>query len=388
LQRFFVAAKNPHMKHPFLALAPLAMACLTFGCGNSGAQNEPTNAPTAKATPDSSKPSASSGKWEKLVMLPFRDAQGTVVVEMPFPADWKLNANRKPGEPTIEGGNGVKVTDYPLQMFSYNSDPRVQQSYQMAGKTMRPLPDLERLVQEDLVPWAEKRGLKFERQYEVPEVSAMDKWYNDQLFKAMPSQMKITAIGSDWTTESGEKCFILMHLNSSFGQNLQIWSYYCSTLQADKAHYETARKQLIFGLANARYNLQPIAAYNQMEAQKAGQSWAAHNQRMAQNQANFEASQRAFVNRSTAAHDALMAGWNARNAASDKNQERFVDTINERTKVIDPSSGNAYKVESGYNHYWMNADGKYISTDKQDYDPNQDKALNNQKWEELKKTDY
>ena len=140
-------------------------------------------------------------------------------------------------------------------------------------------------------------------------------------------------------------------------------------------------------MANARYNPPPIITYNKTEAEKAGKSWAAHNQRMAQNQANFEASKRAFVNRSNAAHDAIMSNWRERNSASDKTHERFVDTITERSKVVDPSSGHQYKVESGYSHYWMNADGKYLSTGKQDYDPNLDESVNNRKWHELKKTD-
>jgi len=320
-------------------------------------------------------------------MHPFLDAQGTVVVEMPFPAAWKVMSDHKQGEPTIVGPNGIKITDYPLQLFTYNSDPRMQQSYNASGQKMRPMPGVEQIIQQDLVPWAAKQNLQFVRHAEIPEVSKVDKWHNDQLYKAMPAQIQIQAIGTDWATADGDPCFILMHLNVSSGQNLQLWSYWCTGLRADKAHFEAAKRQLIFGLANARYNLKPIMAYNQMEAQKAGQSWAAHNQRMAQNKASFEASQRAFVNRSTAAHDALMSGWNERNAASDKAQERFVDTITERTKVTDPSSGQQYKVDSGYNHYWMNADGKYLSTDKQDYDPNLDKSINNQKWQELKKTE-
>lgn len=400
------------MKHPLLFLLCLTAAWLTVGCGESGpsssAQNNPpseersssietNNAPVAEAAfakvkePEPKKPEVtgvktnSTGSWEKLVMHPVHDAQGTLTMEVPLPAQWKLTSRPKPGEPTIEGPNGVKVVDYPLQMFRFTSDPRMQQMYTQAGQRLRPLPNLEALVQQDLAPWAEKRGLKFVKQYEIPEVTRVDKWFNDQLFKAVPGPMQIAAIGTEWESADGEPCFILMHLNEGTSQQLQIWSYYCSVLQADKAHFETARKLFIFGLSNARYNLEPIAAYNRMEAQKAGQSWAAHNARMAQNQAAFEASQRNFVNRSTAAHDALMQNWNARNVASDRTQERFVDTITERTKVVDPASGQQHKVESGYNHYWINSDGKYLSTDKQDYNPNLDEALNNKKWEELKK---
>jgi hypothetical protein len=195
--------------------------------------------------------------------------------------------------------------------------------------------------------------------------------------------MQIAAIGTEWVTADGDPRFVLMHLVAGTSATLQTWYYFCTELQAKKPHFEAARKQLVFALANAHYNPKPIMAYNEMEARKAGQSWAAHNQRMAQNQANFEASQRAFVNRSTAAHDALMSNWRERNAASDQAHERFVDTITERTKVVDPTSGQLYKVDSGYNHYWMNPDGKYLSTDKQDYNPNLDDTINNQRWQEL-----
>jgi hypothetical protein len=343
--------------------------------------------PPAKPRASEAK-SATSSSWEKLVMRPFRDAQGTLLVEMPFPTSWKLLSRTKPGEPSIEGPNGVKVVDYPLQSFLFSRDPQMQQLYQQTGQRVRALPSVEDLVQQDVRPWAEKRGLKFVKQYEVPEISRMDRWYSDQLYKAMPTQSQITAIGSEWESDEGERCFVLMHLNAGASLELQTWSYYCTSLQADKAHFETARRQFIFALANARYNLAPIAAYNQLEAQKAGQSWAAHNARMAQNQANFAASQRDFVNRSSSAHDALMKSWQERNAASDRTQEQFVDTITERTKVANPASGQLYKLESGHNHYWMNSDGRYLSSDKQDYDPNLDERLNNQKWEELKKVKY
>jgi len=375
------------VKHPFLLIIHLTVTYLVFGCGNGASANEPLGAAQIQQAQDPKQRGAPGGKWEKLVMHPFHDAQGAVIVEMPFPVAWKVMSNHKVGEPTIVGSNGVKVIDFPGKFFTYTRDPRLQQTYRAAGQQLRAMPSVEQIVQQDFVPWAAGQGLKFVRQYEIPEISKIDKWHNDQLFKAVPMQIKIQAIGTDWVTAKGEQYFIVTHLSASDSGLMQNWSYYSNGIQAEKSHFETAKKQLIFGLANARYNLQQIMAYNQMEAQKAGQSWAAHNERMARNQANFEASQRDFVNRSTAAHDALINSWRERNAASDKAHERFVDTITERTKVVNPSSGQLYKVEAGYNHYWMNSDGKYISTDKQDYDPNLDETINNQKWQELKKTE-
>jgi hypothetical protein len=311
-----------------------------------------------------------------------------LVVEMPFPAAWKVTQNPKQGEPTITGPNHIKVIDFPLQAFLYTSDPQMQQIYLRSGQKLRPLPDLKQLIQEDFVPWAAGQGLEFVRQYEVPEVARIDQWYSDQLYQAMPTAIKVTAIGTEWKhTTTGNSFFLLVRLTARSGGGLQSWSYFSNGLQAEKDHFDKARKQFLFGVANARYQLQPIMDYNQAEAQRVGQSWAAHNERMARNQASFEASQRAFVNRSTAGHDALMKNWQARNAADDRTHERFVDTITERTKVIDPSTGQQYKVDSGANHYWMNRDGQHFGTDNLNYDPNRDENMNRQNWHKLEPVD-
>ena len=193
----------------------------------------------------------------------------------------------------------------------------------------------------------------------------------------------MVAIGTEWKDANGNPFFLLLHINVSNTAEMQNWYYMANSVEAEPGYFEQARKQYIFSLANTHYPLEPIMAYNEREAQKAGISWAAHNQRMAQNQANFEASQRAHVNRTNAINDAIMSGWRERNAASDRQQEQFIDVITERTNVIDPTTGQKYKVSSGYNHYWMNSNGEYISTNQFSYNPNQDDNLNGVKWQEL-----
>lgn len=316
-------------------------------------------------------------------MQPFYDSHGMVTAALPMPADWQVMRNASAGQPTIVGPNGISVIDFPGQNFLYTNDPQMQQTYYRSGQQLRAMPGVEQLVAQDIVPWAAGQGLKLVEVFEVPEVSSMDRWYSDQLYKAMPSQIDVVAIGTQWVHSNGNPYFLLIHLSVSNGGGLQTWYYYASGLQAEKEHFERAKAQLIFALANARYNLDQIAAYNQREAQAAGQSWAAHNARMAQNQANFEAHQRDFVNRSNATNDAIMSGWRERNAASDKAHEQFVDVITERTNVVDPSTGTQYKVDSGANQYWMNNDGKYISTDSRTYDPNLDESMNSQQWQQL-----
>ena len=355
------------MKHLPLILA-LGMATLAFE--KSAAQEPPANKNEA-------------GYWEKLTMQAFVDNQGMTIVEMPFPSTWKVHRNPQQGQPAIEGPNGIKVFNLPAKNFMFVSDPAMRRVYQQSGQAMRAMPGIGPLIQQDLVPWCANLGLRFLRHYEIPEVAKVDQWYNDQLFKAVPGPTKVAAIGSDWLSETGEPNFIITHLTVGITATMQNWYYRSTGLQAEKSHFETAKKQLLFALTNARYNPQQIRAYNQSEAKKAGQSWAAHNKRMAENQAAFEASQRAHVNRSNAINNAIMSGWRERNAASDKAHGQFIDTINEKTNVVDPSTGQRFKVDSGSNHYWMNRDGKYLSSDQSAYNPNLDEAVNQQNWQKL-----
>lgn len=360
----------------------IALSLIIAGCSNnSTAQNQSKTNTTAEKSK-----TAPSGNWEKLQMNSFRDNQGNVIAEMPFPSSWKIATNVTKGSPSITGPNGIKITDYAGQSFLYTNDYRMQQTYYQSGQMLRAWPGIDALIQQDVAPWCANQGMQFVRSYEIPEISQVDQWYNDQLYKAVPSRNQAKAFGTEWQTADGTPYFLLLHVIVSESAELQTWYYYSTGLQADKTAFESARKQLIFSLANTHYSLEPIMAYNQREAEKAGKSWAAFNQRMAQNQANFEASQREHVNRTNAINDAIMNGYRERNAAGEKNQEQFIDAIREETKVSDPS-GKQYKVESHYNHYWMNSNGEYISTNYQDYNPNLDDNMNNQKWEQLKKVE-
>ncbi|MFN8286263.1 MAG: hypothetical protein U0V74_05890 [Chitinophagales bacterium] len=365
-----------------LKFAIVAFAFILVGCNSNSTAQSPAKTSTTKSSKETP-----SGNWEKLVMTSFRDNKGALLVEMPFPASWKMATSAVKGAPSITGPNGLKITDYPAQNFMYTNDYRMQQVYYQSGQALRAWPGIDAMIQQDIQPWGSQQGLQFVKSYEIAEVTKMDQWYNDQLFKAVPGNTEVRAIGSEWQSANGTPYFLLMHIVVSETANLQMWYYYCSGLQADKSYFELAKKQYIFSLANAHYALEPIMAYNQQEAEKAGKSWAAFNQRMAQNQAAFEAGQREHVNRTNAINDAIMNGWRANNAASDKNQEQFIDAMREETKVSD-QSGKQYKVESHYNHYWMNSNGEYISTNYETYNPNLDENMNNQKWEELKKADY
>ncbi|MEO6541609.1 MAG: hypothetical protein ABIN74_11475, partial [Ferruginibacter sp.] len=313
-----------------------------------------------------------------LVMVELKDQNGVIAAIRPFPSSWQI------GNSLTTGPHGISIKSFPLRTFMDNYNPSLQQSYVQSGQQLRSMPGVEQLIQEDFVPWARDQGMQLVDFYEIPEISKMDKWYSEQLYAAMPARSDVAAFGINWKKNDGTPYFQILHLNVKTSNTMQNWSYYVDGVEAEAAYLETAKKQLIFGLANTRFNLEPIAKFNREEAQRCGQSWAAHNARMAQNQANFEAQQRAFINKSDAINNAIMSGWNQRNAASDRNQENTIDGIYERTNVQNTETGQQYKVSAGANQYWMNSNGEYISTRQNDYNPNLDQNMNEQSWKQLK----
>ncbi len=366
----------------------IAIVFSVLSCNNSEAkksenstmesyENPPTNSKSSKNGIGKSSTNSSNGSWEKLVMNEISDGKGGVAAIVPMPAGWKfVNGG-------IAGPHGVKVTNFATYSFMMNYNHSLDYAY--ANQKMRSLPDIETIIQQDFVPDGNKRNLTYIKSYEIPEISKMDKWYTEQLFKAMPSVSTAKAYGSDWKYDNGKSFFLLIHVNSSTSDAMQQWYFYSSSLEAEPAYFEKAKKQYIFALANQRYNIEPIKAYNKEEAERCGKSWATFNKKMAANQAAFEANQIAHVNKSNAINATIMSNYKANDIASDKRQEQTIDGIYERTNVQNSETGKIYKVQEGANQYWMNNDGEYIGTKSSTYNPNLDDNMNDQKWEELKK---
>jgi hypothetical protein len=356
---------------------PAAAVSVAGGISNASALVESNS-----ADPSAGGARASGGQWQKLSMITIRDNRGRVIAEAPYPAGWDLKSPARPGEPSITGPGGVIVTDQPLANYVHVTDPYFVQLYARSGQKLREWPGAEQLVMQDFVPSAAAQGWKLKKWYEVPEIARIDQWYNDQLYKAAPMENEALAIGTEWESADGSPAFMLSHVILSRSSTMDTWSYYSSVLKAERGAFEAAKKQFVFSLANTRYALEPIAEYNRMEAEKAGRSWAEHNARMARNQAAFEARQRDFVNRSNAINDSIMSGWRSGDAASDRQQAGRIDSIREEENSYS-ASGDQHKTSIHYNNYWLSSDGRYLSTNQNEYDPNRDDSLNSQSWEKL-----
>ncbi len=77
-------------------------------------------------------------------------------------------------------------------------------------------------------------------------------------------QSQAIAIGTEWQSSDGSPAFMVTHAQVSNSATMQTWSHYSSVLRSDAPHFEAAKKQYIFSLANTRYALEPIAEYNQI----------------------------------------------------------------------------------------------------------------------------
>ncbi|MBM4383621.1 MAG: hypothetical protein FJ091_09670 [Deltaproteobacteria bacterium] len=234
----------------------VANAADTSAAAPTAAPSEPAVAPVAPiaaVAAASAEPERATkpGGWEKLKMLPLRDGNGTLIVEMPFPAGWKQNAASGPGQPSITWPDGISITNFPVSSFMFTADPQMQQIYRQGGQQLRAFPGVDAVVQQDIVPWGQQSGHRLLRSFAIEEVARIDQWYSDQLFKVVPTQSKNFAIGSEWESANGRPFFLLVHLSVSESAELQTWAYWSTGLEAEREVFARAQTQLIFGLARA-----------------------------------------------------------------------------------------------------------------------------------------
>ena len=305
------------------------------------------------------------------------------IARVPLPAQWKFFTDHAPGELSAVGPDGIRVYDTPFKAFSFPLDALSRQVFRQNKQKKRRFPSIEKVIEQDFVPEATKRGKHLIRSYEVPELAKYDERYDSRVYYALPSRKRFMAVVTEWEDQKVEPSMILIRLRVSEGQGTQIWSYFSHRLEATRSAYEKAKEDLLYAVLNTEHNRAFIAANYQKEKEKSDAFWRQHRRRLKVQQRNFDAQQRAFRERSDATNDAIMKGWRDRNAASDRLHDKTIDSIRDEQNVRDTNTGQTYKVESGSDQYWKNNQGEYIKSDDKFYNPNRDPDINNQDWTEL-----
>ncbi len=321
---------------------------------------------------------------EDLQMLSIMDASRNMEMHrMPLPVNWKLNVPKTADDPNMIGPGGIKVYYRTGGNFSYSDDPYMQQIYQQSGQKMRAPISAAQIIEQDLVPQLTNHGMKFIKQYPLPEIAQRSKTYSNKLYKSMPSQEYFDAAGSEWKSENGNTVLVIVDETVSNGQGSVFWYYQLKVLEAPAEQFESANAALIYGIVNTQDNPKQIQTYNTSEQQKYNQSMSQHNARMKQNQQNFDRQQQIHRETNDAVNDSIMSTYRNQDAASDRAQQQRINTINDESTVTSPYDGEQYQVDSGSDQYWINRDGEYIQSDDAFYDPNMDQEQNNQEWQQV-----
>jgi len=326
------------------------------------AYTEEMNTPQFAMNNDQSGANFTSNSEIKMHPIPSSQQPGMLFGHIPLPANWKLENG------IIKGPNGITAGDLKGGMFL---------------EQQRRLTSAKQVAQEDIFPKIKQVGGRVTNTFMIPEIANYNRNLGEQYWKVSPTQNTYEALGIEADGPDGTKALAIIHFTYSRSRFGNMASYYLSQLTTKAEDYEQAKKAYIYGLANVKVNPQYIAAHNQREQQKSQNSWTAHNQRMRNNEAAFQARQKAHVDSYNSINQMSMdTYWNNSNA-SNRMQEQYVDGIWEQQNMVDPYTGENVKVDGYYDQYYMNNNNEYIGTDNSLYNPNLDPNLNNTEWQQV-----
>lgn len=292
--------------------------------------------------------------------------QGIAMAQLQVPARWNVKTNSGGAwhvdEPTL------KVKDVNLQSFIAPNSQMAQLYQQNGGKVRQPVAP-EQVLQQDIAPQLRSQGYELVSSSDAPEVARATQPGMDGLYSIGQRRNTCKANISTWR-KGDQRMALLMHWSMTESPDLTNWNYYFTRLDAPAARFEQEKGALLASMASLRYNPQYFAAYAQSEQQKAGQSWAVHNQRMQTNQAAFNTQQQTHRETWGAINDASMGAYQDRMNSMDRMQNATINGIRGEQDALNPYTGEQGKIQSGYDQYWMNSDGQYIGTNDPNYDPN------------------
>jgi hypothetical protein len=353
------------------------LACLTSACGQSYQyEEEPYNQQYTEASAQqydtnnneensftSNQPNRSVMGNNEIIMHSIKDNKtGMIVGQMPLPSDWKIENS------IIKGPNGIQAGD--LQGGSFMEQQRSVTS-------------VDQIVREDVIPRIKQLGGAITNTFRIPEIAQNDQRTYAQYWKVAPTQDSHDAMGIEFNNPDGQKLLVIVHFTYSRMQYGNMSFYYMNQFMSNADAYEEAKRAYLYGLINFKMNPQHIAAHNQREQQKSQVSWNNHNQKMRNNQANFDARQKIHVDTYNSINQMSMDTYRNNSNASDRMQEQSVNGIWEQQNMVDPYTGENVKVDGYNNQYYMNNNNEYIGTDDYNYNPNTDPNLNNTEWRQI-----
>lgn len=373
-----------------------------FGTGRFGFTNyNEVPSPKDSAPPRSAlddRPSRAANqpsKMDQLEYIEYLDPQlGIAQLRAPFPKGWRYDDNPN-DQLLLIGPHGTECYQTSSGQFLYSDDPSARQSAQMGGARVAPFMPLSRYVEQQFAPYMGQRGYKLTRQFPLPKVIH----FMEKVAAGMPqglSKKQFDALGAEWERNDGSRAYTqltqtLLVPQSNQQQPFISWEVSALELYAARDQFESAKDALIHASENTELNprwqiaknqdlLAKIRASDQYWDERTRESHMQHIGRMNAILARSEAnSSVAKINSDIL--DISHAGYLKRSDMVSAGQARSVNLISGQSVITNPNTGEFYQVDSGSNHYWVNAEGKYFRTDNSLYDPRTDNQISNQQWE-------
>ncbi len=306
---------------------------------------------------------------------------GIPVGIMPIPKNWKIKRNSKDGI-QFESNDGVKVYGERFISYFYSSNQQLNYNTQQGGRRVAPVKNLNRVLQEDIFPYAKSQGMTLLNQFPLQALAQFDKRFDSYLFKGIPENKQFQCVALEWEDKNGGKSigvirYFTTHYPTAGGMD---WGYTLNAMGAPKHNYETAKKAFINSLVNFQINPQWVKTNNNFYAQQSRQGAAQHQQRMAAINAQGQAN-RNLANTYSSIPDSSFESWKRRNNMNSSGHSKSVNNgIWERSTISNPNTGQQYYAEGQNDYYWVNQNNEYMGTDNSLYNPNIDNTMNTQEW--------
>ncbi len=346
------------MNRSNVLLKVILAAFIFVSCINSTSQSE--NESEFSESQNHSETSSDSIKKRAIKYFPIKDTQQNMLMAvMPIPVDWKLSDNKKENV-FLESPKGVKTYYVVGNEFMYSNNNFINDSFRQMGYETKPPQPFEQVL-EELKAYASKLGAELTNQYELTQLTRSDENLDKLLFKSTPEQKTIRVVATEWMDDKGIASIGIIHYYVAYTEMSLYWGYYMESMEAPKDYFPTARRDFVNALLNVQINPQWIQSQNQKVQQQMQQQMAGHKQRMAGLRA-----QGAQIVSSGKQHDAMTT----------RTHQKFMDGLNDRVSITNPSNGQSYKVDLGSNHYWINDANQLITSDNANYNPNGDLNTN------------
>jgi len=313
--------------------------------------------------------------------------RGIVQAAFPYPSDWQIYGDT--GQIFASGPGDVTLYQADTNQFFWSNDPMWRQTAWQQGKqVLAPMP-INQVLQQLVKPAAQAQGNRFIRSYPIAGVDGF--W---QRFVAnMPRtgmRRRVATLGTEWTDGQGVRTFVAILQIASEDRQSASWQLSTQSLSAPEANFDQAVADLLYAVGNGQINPQWQALANNQHvnqlrrndafwADASANSRAAHQQRMAAINSAGQAA-RSVGDTYSDILDISHAGYLKRDSIQSGGHSASVNQISGHAIIGNHETGEHYRVEAGHNHYWVNADGKYIATDNPLFDPRTHRAINQQNW--------